>query len=232
MRNSGTRTHFDPERNLPFAIPNWRWPQLSIFCEPGLYKYSVFQHNYTTSHDVAKPKTKREWQNRKERQNRRTSQPQKARRACPKVEVCGPPPRDLCAAYCEPRRRDRHAHAAYPRAKPAIKIDDWMRKASIGFVRWSAGRQVSLPGCDDKMFLTPKTLPLAEPLLRGCRSNAQRKRVTIMSDSRFRKNNKPNREWFDSNVRIAFRQALWRMLESKDHQQIQVAGGTWDLTFA
>jgi hypothetical protein len=36
----------------------------------------------------------------------------------------------------------------------------------------------------------------------------------------------------DSNFRIPFQQALWRVLESRDHQQIQVARGVLDLTFA
>ena len=42
----------------------------------------------------------------------------------------------------------------------------------------------------------------------------------------------PQHWWSDSSIRIPSQQALLRMLESQDHQQIWVSSGVWDLIFA
>jgi hypothetical protein len=70
-----------------------------------------------------------------------------------------------------------------------MKIDDWMRMVSIGFVRLSPPAVTSLPTCDDIMVLNAKTChPRQLFACRSCRENGQRD--AIMRDSRLRKNNK------------------------------------------
>jgi hypothetical protein len=60
--------------------------------------------------------------------------------------------------YCARRLRDRHMHAAYPTLKPAMKIDDWMRRVSMGFRPVITPAIFSSPRCDDIMILNAENV--------------------------------------------------------------------------